>query len=73
MVSDVARHLEFIDLTSAEVLSALEETRKRGVRGGRVHDFLHAIAAEKAKSSRLLTADQNDFEFLLDSVEIEQV
>lgn len=73
MVSDIARHLEFIDLTSIEVLSALEQSRRRGVRGGRVHDFLHAVAAEKGKSSKLLTSDQNDFESLLDSVEIEQV
>jgi len=73
MVADVAKHLEFIDLTSVEVLSALEQSQRRGVRGGRVHDFLHAVAAEKAKAPRLLTADQNDFESLLDSVDIEQV
>lgn len=73
MLTDIARHLEFVDLSSTEVLNALEQTRRRGVRGGRVHDYLHAVAAEKAKASRLLTADQHDFESLLDSVEIEQV
>jgi hypothetical protein len=73
MVNDITKPLEFIDLTSADVLNALEQTRSRGVRGGRVHDFLRAIAAEKAKASSLLTADRNDFESLLDSVEVEQV
>jgi predicted nucleic acid-binding protein len=73
MLTDIARHLEFVDLSSIEVLHALEQTRRRGVRGGRVHDFLHAVAAEKAKASLLLTADENDFESLLDSVQIEQV
>jgi predicted nucleic acid-binding protein len=73
MLTDIARHLEFVDLSSIEVLHAHEQTRRRGVRGGRVHDFLHAVAAEKAKASLLLTADENDFESLLDSVQIEQV
>lgn len=73
MVSEIANRLEFIELTSTEVLAALEQTRRRGVRGGRVHDYLHATAAEKARASRLLTADKNDFESLLDTVEIEQV
>lgn len=59
MVADIAKHLEFVDLSSAEVLKALQETRRRGVRGGRIHDFLHAAAAEKGKAQRLLTADQN--------------
>jgi hypothetical protein len=36
-------------------------------------DFLHACAAEKANADRLLTVDENDFESLLDSVQIEQL
>ncbi len=73
MVFDIAKHLEFVELSSSEVIKALEQTRRRGVRGGRIHDFLHAIAAEKAKATCLLTADENDFETLLDTVRIEQV
>jgi hypothetical protein len=73
MVDNLARDLEFVDLTSREVLDSLKQTRKRGVRGGRIHDFLHAVAAEKAKAGQLLTADVNDFESLLDTVKVEQV
>jgi predicted nucleic acid-binding protein len=73
MVGNLAQDLDFVDLTSKEVLDALKQTRKRGVRGGRIHDFLHAVAAEKAKAGQLLTADEHDFESLLDTVNIEQV
>jgi predicted nucleic acid-binding protein len=65
--------LDFVDLTSAEVLAALKQARKRGVRGGRVHDLLHAFAAEKARAEKLLTLDKHDFDSLTDSVPVEQV
>jgi predicted nucleic acid-binding protein len=72
-VENLAQDLDFVDLTAKEVLDALKQARRRGVRGGRVHDFLHACAAEKANVDRLLTVDENDFESLLDSVQIEQL
>ena len=56
MVDSLAQDLDFVDLTSKEVLDALKQTRKRGVRGGRIHDFLHAVAAEKAKTGQLLSS-----------------
>lgn len=73
MVANLAADLEFVDLTSTEVLAALEQTRRRGVRGGRVHDFLHAVAAEKSGAVELLTADEHDFESLTSNVRVEQV
>jgi predicted nucleic acid-binding protein len=41
-----------------------------GVRGGRVHDYLHARAAEKAGVEELLTTDQYDFASLTDTVKV---
>jgi predicted nucleic acid-binding protein len=73
MVNNLAQDLDFVDLTAQEVLNALKQARKRGVRGGRVHDFLHAVAAEKSGASQLLTLDENDFESLVDSVKVEQI
>jgi predicted nucleic acid-binding protein len=73
MVDSLAQDLDFVDLTSKEILDALKQTRKRGVRGGRIHDFLHALAAEKAGTGQLLTADENDFTSLLDTVKVELV
>ncbi len=73
VVDNLAADLDFTDLTSAEVLSALKHARQRGVRGGRVHDFLHAVAADKAKAAVLLTTDQFDFESLTGSATVEVI
>jgi len=73
MVDNLARDLDFVDLTPKEVLAAFKQARQRGVRGGRVHDFLHAVAAERAGATELLTTDQHDFESLTDSVTVELV
>jgi predicted nucleic acid-binding protein len=72
VMAGLARDLSFHDLTASEVLTALRAARKKGVRGGRVHDYLHALAAEKTGSAKLLTLDKNDFKDLT-KVEIEQV
>jgi predicted nucleic acid-binding protein len=71
-VASLAEDLDFHDLNAVEVLQALKEARKRGVRGGRIHDYLHAVAAEKSGAKKLLTLDKHDFDDLT-KVEIEQV
>ena len=65
--------LDFVDLTAGEVIAALKEAQSRGVRGGRVHDFMHAKAAEKSGAKELLTTDQYDFNSLTESVKVELV
>ena len=72
-MENLAQDLDFVDLTAKEVLAALKRARKRGVRRGRVHDFLHAIAAENSGAEELLTTDQYDFESLTDSVRVELI
>ena len=57
----LALSLDFVDLSGAEVVTALKNARARGVRGGRVHDYLHAVAAEKSGAKTILTLDKNDF------------
>ena len=71
-VANLATDLDFHALTAADVLAALKEARKKGVRGGRIHDYLHAVAAHKSGAKKLLTLDKNDFNDLT-KVEIEQV
>jgi predicted nucleic acid-binding protein len=73
MLDNLAADLEFVELTPPEVLSALKKARKRGVRGGRVHDYLHAVAADKSGAVHLLTLDEHDFDSLADKVTVEQV
>jgi predicted nucleic acid-binding protein len=70
VVESLAADLDFVDLDAKEVLSALKQAQKRGVRGGRVHDYLHARAAEKSGAKELLTTDRFDFEALTDAVAV---
>ena len=56
--------LEYVDLSAAEVAAALANAQAQAVQGGRVHDLLHAVAAEKAGADELWTLDQNDFKGL---------
>jgi predicted nucleic acid-binding protein len=69
----MAGRLELINLTEGEILDALDKAQGRGVRGGRVHDYLHALAAAKAGATVLLTTDRNDFEKLVPGLSVEQV
>jgi predicted nucleic acid-binding protein len=70
-LADLASDLEFVEITGEEVLKALKTARQKGVRGGRVHDYLHAVAAEKSGAKKILTLDKNDFAGLT-SLPIEQ-
>lgn len=64
LVASIAQELDTVDLTPEEVLDGLAEASGRGVRGGRVHDWMHALAAEKAGADTLLTLNQGDFQGL---------
>ena len=62
----LAESLDFVVLTAPEMLAALRTARQRGVRGGRVHDFMHAVAAAKSGAEKILTLGKNDFDGLTD-------
>jgi predicted nucleic acid-binding protein len=57
----LAQSLDFVDLTGVEMLAALKSARMLGIRGGRVHDYFHAVAAKKSGAEKILTLDKNDF------------
>ncbi len=65
IISSLAEDLEVVDLSLEESLAALSRAGRVGVRGGRVHDFLHAEAARKAGVERLVTLNTSDFVGLL--------
>lgn len=48
-------------LTSADMLRALRDAENRGVRGGAVYDYLHLVAARKAKAARFYTLNLAHF------------
>ncbi|MCO5051834.1 MAG: hypothetical protein M9920_05980 [Verrucomicrobiae bacterium] len=60
------------DLDQTEVVAALRLAHVKGLRGGRVHDYLHAVAAEKIQAEKLLTVDRGDFNGIT-VLEIEQL
>lgn len=72
IIEELAGELNFIDLTVREMVAAFKKAKRLGVRGGRVHDFLHAVAAEKAGADKIITLDENDFNDLT-GLEIELV
>jgi len=61
LVREITARMHFVELDAREVQAALDEAERRGVRGGRIHDWLHACAAKKAKVSQLLTDNSADF------------
>ncbi len=61
LAADIARQVTFVDLSPEEELRGLQEAGRYHVLGGRVHDWLHALAAEKAGAKTLLTLNDDDF------------
>ena len=53
--------LEIASLTPSETLRAMRECQPRGVRGGAIFDYLHLVAARKAKAKRLYTLNLSNF------------
>ena len=58
---DYAPDLTITSLTPAEMLRAMREAESRGVRGGGIFDYLHLVAARKAKATRLYTLNLSNF------------
>ena len=65
LIASLAKDLEVVELSLEESLAAFAQAGKVGVRGGRVHDFLHAMAARKACVEKLVTLNRSDFVGLL--------
>ena len=58
---DFVPSLEVISLTPTETLRALRESKQHGVRGGAIFDYLHLVAARKAKAKRIYTLNLSNF------------
>lgn len=61
LTEDYAPCLDIVALSPGEILLALNETEPRGVRGGAVFDYLHLVAARKAKVEKLYTLNISHF------------
>ena len=70
LIREISAGMNFVELDVAEMLVALENAQKHGVRGGRVHAWLRAFAAQKAKVTELLTDNIADFTGLEDGFSV---
>lgn len=61
LAESFAPRLAVISLTAKEMLTAMGDCERRGVRGGAIFDFFHLAAARKAKSAKLYTLDVSNF------------
>ena len=59
--NDFLPFLQLTALTPPETLRAMRDCQNRGVRGGAVFDYLHLVAARKAKAARLYTLNVAHF------------
>lgn len=59
--ADFLPHLTLTTLTPAEMLRAMREAEPRGVRGGGIFDYLHLVAARKAKAKKFYTLNISNF------------
>jgi predicted nucleic acid-binding protein len=60
----VLPNVSVITLTAAELIASIKQASSRGVRGGAIYDYLHLVAARKAKVSCLYTLDAGNFRTL---------
>ncbi|HEV2437663.1 MAG TPA: PIN domain-containing protein [Verrucomicrobiae bacterium] len=72
MVADLTADLAFVELDSAETLSAVRAASSQGVRGARIHDLMHATAARKWGADKLLTLDAAGFSTLKLQVKVSE-
>jgi predicted nucleic acid-binding protein len=61
VIAKVHPQLDYVTLTADDSVSAIKTASGKGAQGGRVHDLMHAAAAEKAKADELWTIDEFDF------------
>ena len=57
----IVPRMKVTNLSERDLLKAFNESSIRGVRGGAIYDFLHLIAARKARATRLYTLNVSDF------------
>ncbi len=73
IIKAMLSHLELVELSSDEIVEALTKAQSLGVRGARIYDYVHALAAKKSGTKCLVTMDRNDFNGLVPGLTIEQV
>ncbi len=61
-ISAHAAQMKVITLSPDQTSAAMSTARHKGVRGGQIHDLMHATAAEAEKVDRIYTLNIRHFE-----------
>ncbi len=56
-----AGRMSIVALDGKQILAALKQAQKKGIRGGAVHDYLHIVAAEAEGADKIYTLNVKDF------------
>jgi predicted nucleic acid-binding protein len=70
MIEGFSKLLKVVEIKSNVFLSALGQAKSKGVRGGRVYDYIHAVVAVEHGCDQIYTANVKDFVGLFDNLEI---
>jgi predicted nucleic acid-binding protein len=62
-----ATKVHIIEPDKNDVLEALDKAQRKNIQGGKVYDYLHALASTKAKADELLTRNTDDFKGLAEN------
>lgn len=71
MIRQLASQLAVVELEADQCLAAFDAAKKKGVRGGRIYDYLHASAAIHHSCTTVCTLNLSDFADLFDGLTIE--
>ena len=70
MIDRLTQNFRFVELNQKETMQALKQSQARGIRGRRVHYWLHAVAAKKIGAKELITENISDFKGLEDGFKL---
>ena len=70
LLKEITAGMNFVELDKKHTLAALALAQERGIRGGRIHDWMHARAATRAKVAILVTENRADFIGLEDGFKV---
>jgi hypothetical protein len=70
LLKDLTAGMHFIELDKKDTFSALDLAKKKGIRGGRIHDWMHCRAAAKSGAAFLITDNHAHFTGLEDGFKL---
>lgn len=70
MIDSLRAELKIVELSTDDTLGAYHAAEMKGVRGGQIHDYLHAVAAALGGAKTILTLKSKDFKGLVDEINI---